>query len=108
MNDRMKILILVLIGAAIFILISWLKEKKKGRQPTYEYKATIVSKQVVVKAVRGPYGLRNNRSYLIEFKLSDGNVVTLSAPTEMGYPDGTTGTLIFQGTKCEKFTPDKV
>jgi len=107
MNDRWILLIIIGIPVAIFVLRSWLSDRKKSRLPTYEYKATIVSKQVVVKAVRGPYGLRNNLSNLIVFQLSDGNMVELHAPAEMGYPDGTTGTLIFQGTKCEKFTPDK-
>lgn len=106
MNDRLILLVFIGIPIAIFVLRSWLSDRKKSRLPTYEYKATIVSKQVVVKAVRGPYGLRNNLSNLIVFRLSDGNTVELHAPAEMGYPDGTTGTLIYQGTKCEKFTPD--
>lgn len=105
MRDRLIIYAIIGIPIIIFILRSWLKDRKQSRLPTYEYKATIVSKQVVVKTLKGPYGLRNNYGNLIVFRLSDGNTVELHAPAEMGYPEGTSGTLIFTGTKCEKFTP---
>ena len=107
MNDGWILLIFIGIPVTVFVLKSWLKDRKNSRLPTYEYKATIMSKQVVVKAIKGPYGLRNNLSNLIVFKLANGQLVELHAPAEMGYPDGTTGTVIFTGTKCEKFTPDK-
>lgn len=106
MDDNIIILLLLSIFVSLFLLKEVIKEKRKNRQPTIECRATILSKQVVVNTIRGPYGLRNNLSNLIVFKLSDGTAVELHAPAEMGYPDGTSGILIFQGTKCERFDPD--
>lgn len=108
MNDRIKILIALAIFTALFLLVQWLKQKKKDRQPTIAIRATIHSKAVVQTTTKGIYGPVNVRSYVVTFDLADGSRVKLTAPEEIGnYPDGTTGTVIFQGSKCERFDPDK-
>ena len=107
MNDRIKILIPLAIFTAIFLLVQWLEQRKKDRQPIYTYRATIRSKTVVKNTVKGIYGPKNVFSYTVIFDLADGSWVELTAPESIGrYPDGTSGTVIFQGTKCERFDPD--
>ena len=108
MDERIQ-RILVIIGALIIlILFSWLKQRKKDRQPIYTYNATIRSKTVVKNTVKGIYGPKNVFSYTVIFDLADGSWVELTAPESIGrYSDGTSGTVIFQGTKCERFDPDQ-
>lgn len=101
-------LIVVACFVSFWILSAWLQDRKRDRTPIYEVRAVIVSKRVVGEAVRGVYGHRNAFSYYIIFKLEDGTQVELSASEDGGrFLLGTAGTLVYQGTKCEKFTPDE-
>lgn len=107
MNDRRKILIALIIFTAGFLLIQWLKQKKKDRQPTVTIRATIQSKAVFSQTVRGMYGSTNLRYCRILFLLADGSSVELNTPEELyKYPDGTAGRLVFQGETFERFDPD--
>lgn len=106
MNDRIPLLFGATVFTCIFLLYHWLKEQKKNSQPVYEYQAKIHSKTVVPHTVRTLTGVRNIFDYLIQFEIGSGNLIELSAPESMGkYPDGTTGTLTFQGEKFLKFVP---
>ena len=107
MNDNIIILIALIVAGTLFLLVEFLKQRKKDRQPIYTYRATLRSKSVVATSTKGVYGPVNVRSYVVTFDLADGSRVELTAPEEIvKYPDGTTGTVIFQGTKCERFDPD--
>lgn len=107
MNDRIKILIVLAIAGSIFLLVEFLKQRRKDRQPTIRIRATIRSKAVVSTTTKGVYGPMNVRSYIVTFDLADGSRAELTAPDTIGqYPDGTSGTITFQGTKCERFDPD--
>lgn len=108
MNDRIKILIALAIFTAVFLLVQWLKQRKKDRQPTVAIRATIQSKSVSAQSVKGLYGARNLRYCRILFLLADGSSIQLNTPEELyKYPDGTSGILVFQGEKFERFDPDK-
>lgn len=61
MNDNIKAIIALLIFAAVFLLVQWLKQKKKDRQPTIAIRATIQSKTVHTQSVKGLYGATNLR-----------------------------------------------
>lgn len=107
MNDKIKVLIAVVIFAAVFLLLEWLKQKKKDRLPTIAIQATIQSKTVHAQSVKGLYGATNLRYCRILFLLSDGSSIELNTPEELyKYPDGTRGRLVFQGEKFEHFDPD--
>lgn len=107
-QQRLLFVGLLLVGAGIFVLVSWLKDRKKNRAPVYEWKATVLSVKLFSQsAVGGGLGHYAMRSCRVVFELENGPVVELTGSEELSrYPVGTKGTLIFQGTKCEKFTPD--
>ena len=108
MNDNINAIIALLIFAAVFLLVQWLKQKKKDRQPTIAIRATIQSKSVFARSVNGAYGSTNHRYCRILFLLADGSSIELNTPEELyQYPDGTSGRLVFQGDKFERFDPDK-
>lgn len=108
MDEKILRIIVIAAALAILLLFAWLKDRKKNRQPIYTIKATIQSKSVVSTPVRGLYGPKNLLDYMVTFYLADGRIVELSAPDNVGnHPVGTTGTLVFQGTKCERFDPNK-
>lgn len=107
MNERILPILIIVGVLGIMLFFAWLKDRKKRRQPIYTYRATIRNKTVVSTTTKGIYGPINVRSYVVTFDLADGSRVELTAPEEIGkYPDGTTGTVIFQGKKCERFDPD--
>ncbi len=107
MNDRIKILIALAIFTALFLLVQWLKQKKKDRQPTIAIRATIQSKSVYAQSLKGLYGSTNHRYCRILFLLADGSSIELNTREELyQYPDGTTGRLVFQGDKFERFDTD--
>lgn len=106
MNDRIKILIALVMFTAVFLLVQWLKQK--DRQPTIAIRATIQSKTVHTQSVKGLYGATNLRYCRIFFLLADGSSIELNTPEELyRYPDGTAGRLVFQGEKFERFDPDE-
>lgn len=109
MNDRIKILIAVVVFAAVFLLVQWLKQKKKDRLPTITIRATIRSKELYTgRLVRSIYGAPKNARYFhVVFDLADGSSMILNTPEEfVKYADGTTGILVFQGETFERFDPD--
>ena len=107
MDERILRILIIAGVLAILILFAWLKQRKKDRQPIYTCHATIRSKTVVKNVIKGVYGPKNVFSYTVLFDLSDGRSVELTAPESIEkYPDGTSGTVVFQGTKCERFDPD--
>lgn len=108
MNERLLPILIISGVLVILIFFAWLKQRKKDRQPTITIRATVRSKSPVTTSVRGPYGLRNIHGYQVTFDLADGSRVALSVPENFGkYPDGTTGTLTYHDTKCERFDPDQ-
>ena len=110
MNDRIKILIAVVIFAAVFLLVQWLKQRKKDRLPTIAIRATVRSKELYTgRTVRSLYGgPKNTRYFHVFFDLADGRSILLNTPEEfVKYADGTTGILVFQGEKFERFDPDQ-
>ena len=108
MNDRIKILIALVMFTAVFLLVQWLKQKQKDRLPTIAIRATIQSKSVFARSVNGAYGSTNHRYCRIFFLLADGSSIELNTPEELyRYPDGTAGRLVFQGEKFERFDPDE-
>lgn len=106
--ENLKALIVLVIVVGVFLLVALLKERKKNAQPIYEMQATIRSIRLSSQSARGgSFGRYNTRACYATFELEDGSIVELSAYEELcGNPVGTSGTLIFQGTKCEKFTPN--
>jgi len=99
--------VVIAIGAAL-LLIAWIKEQFKNRKPIYELRATIQHIGLSSQTARGgSFGRYNMRSCYVTFELEDGRTVELTAPEELCQnPVGTSGMLVYQGTKCEKFTPD--
>ena len=77
-------------------------------QIIYELRATIQHIGLSSQTARGgSFGRYNMRSCYVTFELEDGRTVELTAPEELCQnPVGTSGMLVYQGTKCEKFTPD--
>lgn len=105
-QQRLLVVVLLVLVVALFMLVSWLKERRKNRIPTIEIQATVLSKRVVSQSHRSTYGSVNGLYYYVTFYLADGTVVELSTPEGSGrYDEGTTGVLLYQGQRCYKFTP---
>ena len=106
-KERFIALILLALVTLLLILIAWVKQYLKDQQPIYEVKATLVDKRPESHAIRGRYAQTSNCYYVVKFRLEDGTLVELNAPGEFREFDvGTSGIVIFQGEKCEKFTPE--
>lgn len=90
-----------------FFAVELCKEWKKKSQPIHEVKATIVSFRLYsLSTTGGKWGRTSVQSWLATFRLAGGETVELSCPEDIAtIPAGTTGTLIYQGEKCEKFIP---
>ena len=95
-------------AVVIFVLLELRKQRILDRQPTYSYQAAIRGKRHGQYLRNGKLRPGNLHSCVVTFELSNGTLIDLNTTgAEGGYPDGTTGTLVFQGTKCERFDPDK-
>ena len=108
MNSSIIIGIAFAAFLAYFLGIELYREKKKNAQPIYEVRAAIQSFRLYsISTGGGKWGRTGVQSWLATFRLEDGETVELSCPEDIAtIPAGTSGTLIFQGEKCEKFTPD--
>ena len=100
--------ILAIPSVAIFLLWEWRKQRIKDRQPTYSYRATIRGKYPGQYLRNGKLRPGNLHSCVVTFELSNGTLIDLNTVGAIsGHPEGTSGTIIFQGEKCERFDPDK-
>lgn len=111
MNDnqtRLIFLIFLGIAAALFLLFAFLKQKLSDMEPIYETRAEVLSKQVITQTHRSTYGRVNGHYYIVTFRAEDGSVIELRTAESSGrYEEGSKGILIYQGEKCERFTPDE-
>lgn len=109
MLEKYWFLIVGAAGIALFVLTELRRERKKNAQPIYEVKATIISLRLGSRGARGGgFGHYTMGSCYADFELEDGTRVELTAPAKLcENPVGTKGLLIYQGTKCEKFTPEQ-
>lgn len=106
----MVILIFVLGIPYVVIFLLWelRKQRIKDSQPTYSYRATIRGKSPGQYLRNGKLRVGNLRSCVVTFELSSGMLISLNTvDAASGYPVGTSGTIVFQGEKCERFDPDK-
>jgi hypothetical protein len=95
-------------SVVIFLLWELRKQRIKDSQPTYSYQATIRGKRPGEYLRNGKLRPGNLHSCVITFELSSGTLISLNTTGAAGgYPIGTSGTIIFQGEKCERFDPDK-
>lgn len=103
--DKRLIPILVIVAAiGLFLLVAWLKERRKNAQPTIQIKAELISIRLESCTVTGALHARNNIGHYVTFRTAEGELIELSASPEVGHMEaGTTGTLTYQGTKCERF-----
>ena len=91
----------------IFLLLEWRKQRIQDRQPTYSYRATIRGKRPGQYLRSGRLCPGNLHSCVVTFELSNGTFIDLNTIGAIsGHPEGTSGTIIFQGEKCERFDPD--
>lgn len=98
---------LVSIPVVIFICLELRKQRIKDRQPTYSFHATIRAKRPGQYLRNGRFYPGNLQSCVVTFELSNGTIIPLNTVGAVGgYPEGTSGTIIFQGDKCERFDPD--
>lgn len=107
--------ILTPVIGAIWLYQIILKPNIKGarnrRQPIVTIRATVVGREKNMDNVvySGYYNRDGGDVHLLIFRTEEGQQVTLTVP-RMLYnttPDGTTGVLTYQGTKCERFDADK-
>lgn len=109
MNDKIIRLLVIAAGVLVFLLVAFLKERRKNRQPTIQIRAEITAIRLDNLAVRGAYGATNRIGHYVTFHTAEGELLELSAPEDVGHlPIGTTGTLTYQGSKCERFDPENV
>lgn len=105
------LLVLAPIGFYFGIIKPNIHGYKNRRQPTITIPATIVGKEQNLDNViySGSAARFSGTVHYLTFKTKDGLLVTLTVPRDDYYnlKEGTTGTLTYQGTKCERFDPDK-
>lgn len=108
---------IIIIGLLLFyFLFVFLPPNLRGyrnrRQPTITIRATVVGKaQNMSNAIHGGFATRDGGGvYMLVFNTANGLQVTLTVPRDDYYnlQEGTKGILTYQGSKCEKLTPDKV
>lgn len=112
MTEKMELICGILALAAIagiMLLVALRNERKKNSQPIYEVRATVQSfRKYNFTTSGGKWGKSTVQSWYATFELENGEAIELSCPENIvTTPAGTTGTLMFQGEKCEKFTPDE-
>lgn len=108
--------IVMVIGAPVFIYFGFVKPNLQGwenrQKPVITIPATVVGKAENMDNViyAGSSARFNGAVHFLIFRTNDGLEVTLTVPRDDYYnlKEGTTGTLTYQGTKCEIFTPDKL
>lgn len=106
--------IVMFIGAPVYIYYGFVKPNIQGwknrQQPTITIPATVVGKTENMDNViyAGSAARFSGAVHFLVFRTEDGLEVTLTVPRDDYYnlKEGTTGILTYQGTKCEKFTPD--
>lgn len=80
------------------------------RQPVVTTRATVVGRDKNLDNViySGFYNRDGGDVHFLVFRTELGEQVTLTVPRILysTTPDGTSGTLIYQGTKCERFDAD--
>lgn len=104
-----------IIGAPAYIYFGFLKPNIQGwenrQQPTITIPATVVGKTENMDNViyAGSAARFGGGVHFLIFRTKDGLEVTLTVPRDDYYnlKEGTTGILTYQGTKCERFDPDK-
>ena len=84
---------------------------KNRRQPTITTRATVVGRDKNLDNViySGFYTRDGGDVHFLRFRTEGGDLVNLTVPRILynTTPDGTTGTLTYQGTKCERFDADE-
>lgn len=109
------ITIVFIVGVPVFIYFSFVKPNLQGwenrQQPTITIQATVVGKTENMDNViyAGSAARFGGGIHCLIFQTADNQQVTLTVPRDDYYniKAGTTGTLTYQGTKCERFDPDK-
>lgn len=84
---------------------------RNRRQPVITTRAEVVgrAKNLDNVAYSSFYTRDGGDVHMLLFRTAEGNEVTLTVPRILysTLPDGTNGTLIYQGTKCERFDADE-
>jgi len=102
------------IGVCIWIwqliLPSW-RGYQNRKQPTVTIRATVAGKaEDFSYAIHSSYSSRTDgKMYMLVFDTAEGQRIVCTVPRDEYYnlKPGTRGILVYQGGKCEKFTPDK-
>ncbi len=109
-------LLCILVPAAIIVNVYFyamptIRGIRNRHQPTITIPATVISKDNSKgnALYSGAAARFDGTFYCLTFKTKDGLLVTLTVPRNDYYnlKEGTTGTLTYQGTKCERFDPHK-
>lgn len=117
MDEQMigKLLYGVLALGILVRLYTWILPNWRGyrnrKQPTVTVRATVVGKAegADYAIYAGSAARFSGQVYCIVFRTAEGLEVTLTVPRDdyYNFREGTAGILTYQGTKCEKFTPDR-
>ncbi len=102
------------LGIGFYIYQVFLKPNIRGwrnrRQPVITTRATVVDHGHSADNIlySSFYTRDGGDFYILTFRKEDGTAVTLSVPRHYYnlIPVGTAGTLVHQGSKCERFDPD--
>ena len=83
----------------------------KPKKPTITIQSTVAGKAEDFSYTihSNFYSRMDGRMYMLVFDTAEGQRVICSVPRDEYYnlKPGTRGILVYQGSKCEKFTPDK-
>ena len=92
------------------ILPSW-RGYQNRKQPTITIRATVAGKAEDFSYTihSNFYSRTDGKMYMLVFHTAEGQQVICSVPRDdyYNFKPGTNGILTYQGSKCEKFTPDK-
>ena len=108
-------MLVFLIGAPVFFYFGFIKPNLQGwenrQQPTITIQATVIGKTKNMDNViyAGSSARFGGGVHCLIFETADHQQVTLTVPRDDYYnmKEGMSGTLTYQGTKCERFAPDK-
>jgi len=116
MEKVMTVLLYFMIPAAIlingyYLLIPTIRGVRNRRQPTITTRAEVLGNDANLDNIiySGQYTRDGGVVRTVSFRTAEGQDVTLTVSREIHWAaePGVTGTLTYQGTKCERFDPDK-
>lgn len=103
------IALIIILGGYYYLMPHW-RGYKNRKQPTITIRATVIAqKKNLDNMIYSSFDTRDSGDvHYVTFRTADGQDVMLTASRETYWKAdiGVTGTLTYQGTKCERFDPD--